>query len=69
MGYIKLEDLRRLLHSLSQGLPQWLIKDLTSNVADLARRGRPDRVYYRDLTDLEVKDGVDAAAVPDAATQ
>ena len=54
VGYIKLEDLRRLLHGLNVGLPQWLVKELTSNVADLARRGRPDRVYYRDLTDVEV---------------
>jgi len=56
-GYIKLDDLRRLLHALGAGLPQWLVKELTSNVADLARRGRPDRVYYRDLTDVEIKDG------------
>ena len=69
MGYIKLEDLRRLLHSLSEGLPQWLVKELTSNVADLARRGRPDRVYYRDLTDVEVKESADAGAASYAATQ
>jgi len=26
-------------------------------VTDLARRGRPDRVYYRDITDVEIKEG------------
>lgn len=55
-GYIRTDDLRKILHNLGSGLPNWLVKELTSNVADLARRGRPDRIYYRDLTDIEVKD-------------
>ena len=70
VGYIKVDDLRRLLHALGEGLPQWLVKELTSNVTDLARRGRPDRVYYRDLTDVEIKEGDevdrDDGAAPEA---
>ena len=70
VGYIKLDDLRRLLHALGAGLPQWLIKELTSNVTDLARRGRPDRVYYRDVTDAEIREGSEAdrddGAAPEA---
>ena len=71
VGYMKVDDLRRLLHGLGAGLPQWLVKELTSNVTDLARRGRTDRVYYRDLTDVEIKDGDaterDVEAAPDTS--
>jgi Ca2+-binding EF-hand superfamily protein len=53
-GYIRVEDLRRILHNLGAALPNWLVKELTTNVADTSSRHRADRVYYRDLTDKEV---------------
>ena len=55
-GYIRTDDLRKLLHNLGAGLPHWLVKDLVANVTDLGRRGRPERVYYREITDVEIKE-------------
>ncbi len=57
-GYIKVEDMRRLLHSLGLGLPYRAVKDLASVAQEVsAMRGghsSSDRIYYRDLTDIEI---------------
>lgn len=55
-GYIRTDDLRKILHNLGEALPHWLVKDLVSNVVDPARRGRSERVYYQNITDVEIKD-------------
>ena len=65
-GYIKVDDLRRLLHSLGLGLTHRTVKELVGAALDASARasaaassGRSggaaaDRIYYRDLTDKEV---------------
>jgi hypothetical protein len=54
-GYIKVEDLRRLMHALGAGLPHRLVKELVAVAAEGgSSRWRGERVYYRDLTDKEI---------------
>ena len=48
MGYYRVDDLKQLLHSLALGLSSRTVKELSTFAADSRR---PDRVYYRDLTD------------------
>ena len=53
-GYIKTEDMRRILHSLGMRMSYRQVKDLCSLVAEItgsSSRSRTDRVYYRQLTD------------------
>ena len=51
-GYLKVDDLRRLLHNLGAGLPHRLVKELATVAADASgSRGRGERAYYRDITD------------------
>lgn len=59
VGYIKTDDLRKILHNLGAGLPHWLVKDLIYNVVDMTRRGRTDRVYYQSITDVEIREASD----------
>ena len=62
-GYIKVEDLRRLMHSLGAGLPHRLVKEVVAAAAESgSSRWRGERVYYRDLTDKEVLKTVADAA-------
>jgi hypothetical protein len=49
--------MRRLVHGLGQALPARVVKDLVARVADPTGRHKGERVYYRDLTDKEVKEG------------
>ena len=56
-GYIKVDDLRRIVTNLGHALSLRTVKELCLNVAggsSSSSRGRPDRVYYRDITDTEV---------------
>ena len=50
-----MEDLKQMLHSLAIGLCARTVKELSTFAADSRR---PDRVYYRDLTDSRA-DGKD----------
>lgn len=58
-GYIKCEDLCRMLHNLGRSMPPRTIRELVANVADRSMRykEREPRVYYRDLTDKEIDEG------------
>lgn len=62
VGYIRSEDLRRLLLSLGLGLSVRVVKDLVERVADPSGRHKGERVYYRDLVDKEVEEGAGAGA-------
>ena len=60
-GYLKGDDLRRLLNLLGLSLPYRTAKELMHAALDASARssssGRashPDRFYYRDLTDVEI---------------
>jgi hypothetical protein len=46
-GYLRVEDLRRILHNLELGLPHRAIKALVAAVADPHGGFRGERVYYR----------------------
>ncbi len=37
-GYIRVDDLRRLLHVLGRGLPHWLVRECTGLLATAVRR-------------------------------
>lgn len=55
-GYIKSEDMRRILHSLGRQMSYRQVKDLCSFVAEVtcstsSSRSRNDRILYRQLTD------------------
>ncbi|EIE19235.1 hypothetical protein COCSUDRAFT_49062 [Coccomyxa subellipsoidea C-169] len=60
-GYIKVDDLRRIVANLGHALSLRTVKELCLNVAGApsssAGRARQDRIYYRDITDREVTDG------------
>eukprot|EP00803_Ostreobium_quekettii_P006031 evm.model.scf_3803.1 EVM.evm.TU.scf_3803.1 scf_3803:4028-11146(+) len=58
-GYIRCEDLRRMLHNLGRSVPPRTVRELVANVADRSMRykEREPRVYYRDLTDKEIEEG------------
>ena len=70
-GYIKGEDLRRLLNLLGLSLTYRTVKELMYTALDASaratsaagRNSHPDRFYYRDLTDVEVPQPVKKAAV------
>ncbi len=58
-GYIKVDDLRRIINNLGHALSPRTVKELCLNVAgggggSSSSRGRADKVYYRDMTDTEV---------------
>ena len=59
-GYIKTEDMRRMLHNLGLRLSYKHVKDLCTHVAETTgnigsgRSSRADRIYYRQLTDQVV---------------
>ena len=61
-GYIKTEDMRRILHNLGLRLSYRQVKDLCTYVAETtsntgsSRSSRADRIYYRQLTDQPVED-------------
>lgn len=61
-GYIKTEDMRRILHNLGLRLSYRQVKDLCNYVAETtsstasSRSSRADRIYYRQLTDQPVED-------------
>eukprot|EP00803_Ostreobium_quekettii_P002366 evm.model.scf_336.5 EVM.evm.TU.scf_336.5 scf_336:60598-75964(-) len=63
-GYIKSEDLRRMLHNLGRSMPPRTVRDLVANVVDRSSRykDRDTRVYYRDLTDKEIVEEEKVAA-------
>ena len=65
-GYIKVDDMRRLLHNLGAGLPHRLVKDLASVAADTSggSRGRGERVYYREIADKMPAEGAEAVTSP-----
>lgn len=46
-GYLRVEDLRRILHNLGHSLPHRAIKALAQGVADPHGGWRGERVYYR----------------------
>lgn len=56
-GYIKSEDMRRILHNLGLRLSYRQVKDLCTYVAETTgnaggtRSNRADRIFYRQLTD------------------
>jgi len=49
-GYIKCDDLRRLLHNIGSCLAPRVVRDLVSGVAN---KEKQDRVYYQSLTDKD----------------
>lgn len=61
-GYIKTEDMRRILHNLGVRLSYRQVKDLCTYVAETtsntgsSRSSKADRIYYRQLTDQPVED-------------
>ena len=57
-GYLRVDDLRRIINNLSLALSLRTVKELCLNVAggSSTTRLRADRVYYRDITDTEIKD-------------
>ena len=54
-GYLKIDDLRKIVHNLGRDLSHRTVKELCVSVADPTGR-HPDRVYYRDITDREIKE-------------
>lgn len=57
-GYIKVDDLRRIVNNLGHALSPRTVKELCLNVAgggSSSSRSRSDKVYYRDITDAEVE--------------
>eukprot|EP00243_Klebsormidium_subtile_P011602 TRINITY_DN6651_c0_g1_i2.p2 TRINITY_DN6651_c0_g1~~TRINITY_DN6651_c0_g1_i2.p2 ORF type:complete len:237 (+),score=107.62 TRINITY_DN6651_c0_g1_i2:684-1394(+) len=53
-GYLKADDLKRILHNLNKFLSQRHVKDLVTSALSETRSARDDRIAYRDLTDVEV---------------
>ena len=55
-GYLRVDDLRRIINNLGLSLSLRTVKELCLNVAggSLSSKTRSDRVYYRDVTDKEV---------------
>lgn len=55
-GYLRVDDLRRIINNLGLGLSLRTVKELCLNVAggSSSARTRADRVYYRDITDKEI---------------
>lgn len=51
-GYIKCDDLKRLLHNLGYYLSPKTVRELVYAVADKGKY-KHERVYYRDITDKE----------------
>eukprot|EP00879_Flechtneria_rotunda_P021247 GHRR01022384.1.p1 GENE.GHRR01022384.1~~GHRR01022384.1.p1 ORF type:complete len:131 (-),score=13.43 GHRR01022384.1:1418-1810(-) len=46
-GYLRVEDLRRIIHNLGECLPHRSVKALVHGVADPGGSWRGERVYYR----------------------
>lgn len=46
-GYLRVEDLRRIIHNLGAGLSHRSVKALVHGVADPQGAWRGERVYYR----------------------
>ena len=55
-GYLRVDDLRRIINNLGLSLSLRTVKELCLNVAggSPSSKTRSDRVYYRDVTDKEV---------------
>lgn len=54
-GYIKVDDLRKVLHNLGLGLSHRTAKELCLMVAEPSAR-RPEKVFYRELYEKEVRE-------------
>lgn len=54
-GYLKVDDMKTLLHSLGLSMSHRLVRELTSSVADSRRT---DRIYYRELTEAEIVEDI-----------
>ena len=52
-GYLRVDDVKVLLHALGLCMSHRMVRELTSAVADSRR---PDRIYYKELTETEVND-------------
>lgn len=52
-GYIKCDDLRRLLHNLGCCLPPRVVRELVQRDA-VMNKGKPERVVYHDLVEMHV---------------
>lgn len=50
-GYLKVDDVKILLHALGQFMSHRVVRELTSAVADVRR---PDRIYYKDISEIEL---------------
>lgn len=59
-GYIKIEDMRKMLHNLGLRLSYRHVKDLCGHVAETtaasSRSNRTDRIFYRQITDTSADD-------------
>ena len=69
-GYIKLEDMRRIVHNLGHDLSYRFVKDLCASVAEATATGsrdRADRIRYTVLTGGEDPKPDDKHAKGDAA--
>mmetsp|Transcript_19587 Transcript_19587/g.59259 ORF Transcript_19587/g.59259 Transcript_19587/m.59259 type:complete len:241 (+) Transcript_19587:880-1602(+) len=53
-GYIRADDLRRLLHVLDRDLPHWLIREAASMLASESGRSRHSKIAFRDIYSEEV---------------
>lgn len=56
-GYLRVDDLRRIVNNLGLALSLRTVKELCLNVAggsSSSSRARADRVHYRDITDKEI---------------
>lgn len=46
-GYLRVEDMRRIMHNLGAGLPHRAVRGLVHGVADPTGGWRGERIYYR----------------------
>ena len=53
-GYLKVDDLRRIIENLGKSLSHRTIKDLCLYAIGTSARHWADRIHYRDLTDKEI---------------
>eukprot|EP00775_Hariotina_reticulata_P005737 gene5737-5977_t len=68
-GYLRVEDLRRLVHNLGACLPHRAVKLMVQGVADPMGSYRGERVFYRDMTDTEVPADPHVAPEPKTASK
>ena len=59
-GYIKIDDMRKILHNLGLRLSYRQVKELCAHVAEAtavsSRSNRTDRIFYRQITDSSADD-------------